>query len=67
MRTNIDIDDELMKQAMRHSSVSTKKGMVEAALRLWLATHRQASIRRHRGKVDWSGNLATSRKSRVRG
>lgn len=67
MRTNIDIDEDLMTQAMRHSSVSTKKGTVEAALRLWVATHRQASIRHLRGKVRWSGDLSKSRKARVRG
>ena len=66
MRTNIDIDDHLMKQAMRHSGISTKKGAVEAALRLLIETHNQGSIRRFRGKVRWNGDLAVSRRERVR-
>jgi len=32
MRTNIDIDDKLMKQAMRATGSSTKRATVEAAL-----------------------------------
>lgn len=67
MRTNIDVDDRLMKQAMRHSGMSTKKGTVEAALRLLIETHAQGSIRRLRGKVYWKGDLASSRRGHVRG
>jgi Arc/MetJ family transcription regulator len=66
LRTNIDIDDHLMKQAMRHSGLSTKKAAVEAALRLLIETHNQGSIRRLRGKVRWNGDLTVSRRGRVR-
>jgi Arc/MetJ family transcription regulator len=65
MRTNIDIDDNLLKEAMRHSGSSTKKGAVEAGLRLIVKTHAQASIRRLRGRVRWEGDLAKSRRGRV--
>jgi Arc/MetJ family transcription regulator len=65
MRTNIDIDDHLLKEAMRHSGSSTKKGTVEAGLRLIVKTHAQASIRRLRGRVRWEGDLAKSRRGRV--
>jgi Arc/MetJ family transcription regulator len=64
MRTNIDIDDNLMRQAMRHSGVRTKKATVEAALRLLIATRLQAGMRRFRGKVKWEGNLVESRVGR---
>ena len=66
VRTNIDINDQLMKQAMRHSGLTTKRAAVEAALRLLIETHNQGSIRRLRGKVRWSGDLAASRRGRVR-
>ena len=46
MRTNIDIDDRLMRQAMRISGSSTKKGTVEAGLRLLVETQAQTAIRR---------------------
>jgi len=67
LRTNIEIDDRLMKAAMRHSRASTKKDVVEAGLRLLIETHNQGSIRRLRGKVRWHGNLGVSRRGRVRG
>jgi Arc/MetJ family transcription regulator len=65
MRTNIEIDDRLMAQAMRRSGARTKKAAVEAGLRLLAQTHAQGSIRRLRGKVQWEGELAQSRLSRT--
>lgn len=64
MRTNIEIDDELMKKAMRASKQPTKRAVVEAALRLLVQTHKQARIRRLKGKIAWEGNLDESRASR---
>ncbi len=64
MRTNIDIDDRLMRQAMRRSGAPTKKAAVEAGLRLLAHTHAQGSIRRLRGKIDWEGDLGQSRSAR---
>jgi Arc/MetJ family transcription regulator len=65
MRTNIDIDDRLMRQAMRCSGARTKKAAVEAGLRLLADTNAQSSIRRLRGKVDWEGDLNQSRLARA--
>jgi Arc/MetJ family transcription regulator len=66
VRTNIDIDDRLMRQAMQRSGAPTKKAAVEAGLRLLVETHAQGSIRRLRGKVRWEGDLNQSRLGRVR-
>jgi len=66
VRTNIDIDERLMRQAMRHSGARTKKDTVEAGLRLIVKTQAQGSIRRLRGRVRWEGDLAESRRGRVR-
>lgn len=65
MRTNIDIDDELMRQAMRSSEATTKRGVVEEALRLLIQTHSQGRVRRLRGKVAWEGDLNASRLQRI--
>lgn len=65
MRTNIDIDDRLMRDAMRSSGARTKRAAVEQALRLLIQTKAQKSIRRLRGKVTWEGNLEASRQGRV--
>jgi Arc/MetJ family transcription regulator len=65
MRTNIDIDDRLMRQAMRSSDARTKRAVVEEALRLLIQTRGQSSIRRLRGNVNWQGDLNASRLERV--
>jgi Arc/MetJ family transcription regulator len=65
MRTNIDIDDALMRQAMRSSGARTKRAVVHEALRLLIQTRGQASVRRLRGKVGWEGDLQASRLSRA--
>jgi len=64
MRTNIDIDDRLMRQAMRSSRSRTKRATVEAGLRLLIQTRAQTSIRRLRGKVRWTGDIRKSRLGR---
>jgi Arc/MetJ family transcription regulator len=66
LRTNIDIDDRLMREAMRRSGARTKRAAVEAGLRLLAETHAQGSIRRLRGKIAWKGDLNQSRLTRVR-
>jgi Arc/MetJ family transcription regulator len=65
MRTNIEIDDELVQEAMRSSGSRTKKAAVEAGLRLLVKTHAQTAIRKLRGKVQWKGELNESRLGRV--
>jgi len=65
MRTNIDIDDALMDEAITVSGEPTKRAVVERALRLLIQTHAQSSIRSLRGKVVWRGNLAASRQGRT--
>jgi Arc/MetJ family transcription regulator len=66
VRTNIEIDDDLIREAMRRSGVSTKKAAVEAGLRMLVKTHRQTAIRRLKGKVRWDGDLNESRLGRIR-
>jgi len=66
MRTNIEIDDDLIKEAMRHSGTRTKKAAVEAGLRLLVKTYAQTGIRELRGKVKWEGNLDEYRLGRVK-
>jgi Arc/MetJ family transcription regulator len=65
MRTNIEIDDRLMREAMRRSGARTKKAAVEAGLRLLAEAHAQGSIRKLRGKVAWDGDLNQMRLTRL--
>jgi Arc/MetJ family transcription regulator len=67
MRTNIDIDDRLMEEAMKSSGSRTKRAAVEAGLRLLIQTRSQDSVRKLRGKVKWEGDLERSRLGRTAG
>jgi Arc/MetJ family transcription regulator len=62
MRTNIDIDDALMAQAMRATGLNTKRETVEAGLRLLVKIKAQRRIRRYRGKLHWEGDLDRMRR-----
>ncbi len=64
MRTNIDIDDDLMRDAIAATGEPTKRAVVERGLRLLIQTHAQTSVRQLRGKVAWQGDLSESRRSR---
>jgi Arc/MetJ family transcription regulator len=61
MRTNIDIDDELMAKAMTLSGHKTKRETVEAALQLLVKLKSQEAIRAARGKLRWEGDLEATR------
>ena len=65
MRTNIEIDDELMREALRASGASTKRAAVEQGLRLLIAVRGQRAVRRLRGTVKWTGDLDSSRLGRL--
>ncbi|MDC8447390.1 MAG: hypothetical protein OJF51_000782 [Nitrospira sp.] len=66
MRTNIVIDNGLMRQAMKATGLSTKKAVVEEGLRLLIKVKGQEGIRRLRGKVVWEGDLGVMRESRIK-
>lgn len=64
MRTNIEIDDDLLAEARRVAGTATKRETVEVALRELVVRDRRAQILRLRGKVRWEGDLAASRAGR---
>lgn len=61
MRTNIVIDDELMRDALKATGVQTKREVVELGLRTLLKLKNQQKVRALRGKVDWQGDLEALR------
>ncbi len=67
MRTNIDIDDELLRQVMAATGLTTKKATVEDALRFRLQLRRQESLLELFGKVHWEGDLNEDRADRFQG
>ena len=64
MRTNIVIDDKLMRDTLRATGLKSKRAAVEAALSTLLRLSKQGEIRRLRGKLDWQGDLNTMRSDR---
>ncbi len=61
MRTNIVIDDKLMRETLRATGLKTKREAVELGLRTVLRLRRQGQIRRLRGKLRWRGDLHAMR------
>ncbi len=57
MRTNIEIDDNLMANALKATGLNTKKEVVELGLKALIKLNKQASIRALRGKLKWEGDL----------
>jgi antitoxin ParD1/3/4 len=56
MRTNIDIDEQLMAEAMKAGPYKTKKDAVEAGLRLLARQAAYREILKWRGKLKWEGD-----------
>ena len=65
MRTNIVLDDNLVRKAMKATGLRTKRAVVEEGLRLLVRLKAQTGIRRLRGRIRWEGSLDDMRESRV--
>jgi Arc/MetJ family transcription regulator len=61
MRTNIVIDDQLMREAMQASGARTKREAVEIGLRTLVKLDQQQRIKALRGQLCWEGDLASLR------
>jgi Arc/MetJ family transcription regulator len=61
MRTNIVIDDKLMKDALKTTGVKTKREAVELGLRTLIQLGRQERMRQLKGKITWEGDLDAMR------
>jgi len=54
MRTNIVLDDDLVKEAFRHSAAKTKKGLVDEALRELIRVRRRRSLKDLKGRIRFA-------------
>jgi Arc/MetJ family transcription regulator len=64
MRTNIVIDDQLMRETLRLTGLKTKREAVELGLRTLVRLRQQEQVRRFRGKLAWEGDLESVRTDR---
>jgi Arc/MetJ family transcription regulator len=66
-RTNIEIDDSLVDKAMRLTGATTKREVVDIALRRLIEKGSlYRSIRRLRGRLAWEGDIDAWRSARTR-
>lgn len=63
MRTNIDIDNNLMQKARKINKLKTKKEIVDIALRTYIKVNQRKELLKLFGKVKWEGNLNQMRNS----
>ncbi|MCK9419135.1 MAG: type II toxin-antitoxin system VapB family antitoxin [Nitrospirae bacterium] len=64
-RTNIDIDDKLLKEGLKITHLKTKKELVNYALEELIKKERRKRILDLEGKIQWEGNLRQMRADRV--
>lgn len=64
MRTNIDIDDQVLKEVQALTGAKTKREAVDLALRELVARYRRLGLLKLKGKVRWEGDLEVSRSGR---
>lgn len=64
MRTNLEIDDDLLNEVRDLTGAKTNRDAVDLALRELVARHKRLKILELRGRVRWEGDLEASRESR---
>jgi Arc/MetJ family transcription regulator len=63
MRTNIELDDDLIREALQHSEFKTKKDVVHEALRQYVASLKKKQLLSLREEDTWKGNLRQMREA----
>ena len=64
MRTNIEIDDKLMAQALKLTGLPTKRAAVEEGLELMIRLRKQAQALKALRGLGWEGDLDEMRQGR---
>lgn len=65
VRTNIDIDDDLLAEAQAVAGTTTKRATVDYALRELVRRRERQAVLDLRGSVNWEGDLDESRRGRT--
>ncbi len=64
-RTNIEIDDKLVREGFSLTKLNTKKELVNLALEELVKKLKRRKILGFEGKIKWEGDLEESRLGRV--
>ena len=65
LRTNIELDERLVHEAMELTRKKTKKELVNYALQELVSRIKRKKILELEGKVQWTGNLDDMRTNRT--
>lgn len=63
-RTNIVIDEKLVKDALEATGLKTRRELVDYALRELLRRESQKKILELKGRINWEGDLSSMRQGR---
>jgi Arc/MetJ family transcription regulator len=61
MRTNIELDDILVNQAIKLSKLKTKREVVQEALKSYVAFMKKRELLNLKGRINWEGNIKDMR------
>jgi Arc/MetJ family transcription regulator len=64
-RTNIDLDEGLLREARKLTRLKTKREVVNTALALLVRHEKLKGILRYKGSGIWQGDLKAMRRNRV--
>lgn len=64
-RTNIQLNDKLIREGLKRSGLPTKRALVHAALENYVHHQRLKELLKFQGKIDWEGNLKKVRRGRT--
>ena len=64
MRTNVDLDDVLVKKAMELTNITTKKALINKALEEMIKSNTRKEILKFMDAEIWEGNLKEMRSLR---
>jgi Arc/MetJ family transcription regulator len=64
-RTNIILDEKLVREGFRRTGIKTRRALVDHALKELIRRERQVGILDLKGHVHWEGDLGAMRKTRA--
>lgn len=64
VKTHLEVDDQLLAEAMRRGGHGTKRSAIHAALQEYVRMRKRLDLLALKGKVRWTGDLDQMRRSR---
>jgi Arc/MetJ family transcription regulator len=54
MRTNIELDDNLLREAFKYTAIKTKKALIDLTLKEFIANRKRKDLRDIKGKINFA-------------